>query len=297
MISSGVGRATAPMPAPGRAPAAPTLPAEWARTPVLVVMPTYNEAGALPGVVAELMALPLPGLRLLIVDDASPDGTGRIAEGLARRYGPPGRPPRVTVLHRPVKRGLGRAYAAGMRRARELVAPPEPPGGYGGKGGYGGYGGYIAQMDADGSHPAVALPEMLGVAHSTGAGLVVGSRYVAGGRLAAGWERHRRMLSRGANAYAGALLGTGIRDLTGGFNLWREEALRAVAPQEAAGAGHAFQMELKHRAVVRGVRVVEVPIRFGARRAGNSKLSAAVQWEAAVLPWRLLLRGGRPEGR
>ncbi|MQS07197.1 glycosyltransferase [Streptomyces sp. IF17] len=270
------------MPAPGRAPAATILPQEWARTPVLVVMPTYNEAGTLPGVVAELMALPLPGLRLLIVDDASPDGTGRIAEGLARRYGGPGRPGRVTVLHRPVKRGLGRAYAAGMRRARELAAAPE------GAGGAGGTGGYVVQMDADGSHPAAVLPEMVGVARSTGAGLVIGSRYVAGGRLAAGWERHRRMLSRGANAYAGALLGTGIRDLTGGFNLWREEALWAVAPQNAAGAGHAFQLELKHRAVVRGVRVVEVPIRFGARRAGDSKLSAAVQWEAAVLPWRLL---------
>ncbi|MCE7082388.1 polyprenol monophosphomannose synthase [Streptomyces sp. ST2-7A] len=281
MTTSGVGRATAPMPAPGRAPAATTLPGEWARTPVLVVMPTYNEAGALPGVVAELMALPLSGLRLLVVDDASPDGTGRIAEGLARRYAVPGRPARVTVLHRPAKLGLGRAYVAGMRRARELVTEP---------GSSGVAAGYVVQMDADGSHPAAALPVMLGVARSTGAGLVVGSRYVAGGRLAADWERHRRMLSRGANVYAGALLGTGIRDLTGGFNLWREEALRAAAPQEAAGAGYAFQVELKHRAVVRGVRVVEVPIRFGARRAGHSKLSAAVQWEAALLPWRLLLR-------
>ncbi len=250
------------------------LPAEWAATPLTVVMPTYNEALTLPVVADALLALPLPGLRLLVVDDASPDGTGRLAERLALRHNAPGRP-RMAVLHRPGKAGLGRAYAAGMRQALADGA------------------GYVLQMDADGSHPTAVVPAMLGVARSTGAGLVIGSRYVAGGALSAEWGLHRRLLSGCANLYAQAVLASRVRDLTGGFNLWSAQTLRALRPGTAGSAGYAFQMELKYRALRRGCRPVEVPITFTERRAGASKMSAAVQVEAALLPWRLRLRAHR----
>jgi dolichol-phosphate mannosyltransferase len=255
------------------------LPAEWADSALTVVLPTYNEARTLPRAVAGLLALDLPGLRLLVVDDASPDGTGQLAERLARRHNTADRT-RLAVLHRPAKEGLGRAYAAGMRRALAEGA------------------GYVLQMDADGSHPVAAVPQLLGVARATGAGLVIGSRYVAGGTLSARWGRHRRLLSGCANAYAGTILRTRIRDLTGGFNLWRAETLRAADPATAGSAGYGFQLELKYRAMRLGCRPVEVPIRFAERQAGSSKMSAAVQWEAALLPWRLRLRlrPARPAG-
>ncbi|WP_059005994.1 polyprenol monophosphomannose synthase [Streptomyces specialis] len=226
-------------------------------------MPTYNEAACLPGTAAALLALPLPGLRLLIVDDDSPDGTGRLADELAAAD------PRVSVLHRTAKEGLGRAYAAGIGAA--LRDGPD----------------YVAQMDADGSHRVEHLPELLGAALATGAGLVVGSRYVPGGQLAADWGARRRLLSACANLYATSVLGVPIRDLTAGYTLWSADALEDLALDGLRSAGYSFQVETKFLAVRAGHKVVEVPIRFEDRAHGTSKMDFATQRESALLPPRL----------
>ncbi|MFI0237020.1 polyprenol monophosphomannose synthase [Streptomyces sp. NPDC016845] len=244
---------------------AAALPADWAATPLTVVMPTYNEAGNLPRMADALMELPLPGLRLLVVDDSSPDGTGEIADEYARRFGPE----RVGVLHRAGKEGLGRAYAAGMGQAVADGAR------------------YVLQMDADGSHPVAKVPQLLGVALATGAAVTLGSRYVQGGTLSDAWGAHRRLLSRWANAYAGTILGTRVRDITGGFNLWREDALRAIDLASVDSAGYSFQVEMKYRAVRRGFGIMEVPIHFEDRTVGESKMNLMVQLESVAMPWKL----------
>jgi len=257
------------------------LPPEWAAVPVTVVMPTFNEYGSLSGTAEQVLGLPLPGLQLMVVDDSSPDGTGDLAEELAEKANTglaEGERPRMTVLHRTAKDGLGRAYATGMRAAVDGGAR------------------YVVQMDADGSHPAEAVPRMLGTALSSHAGLVVGSRYVPGGQLADEWGWHRRLLSRWANAYAGTILSTRIRDITAGFNLWSAEALDAVGLDTLESAGYSFQVELKYRAVQAGYTAVEIPIRFEERRAGESKMSLAVQLESALVPWRLRLRAAAAAG-
>lgn len=251
--------------------AARPLPDDWARTPLTVVMPTYNEAGNLPGMADALMALPLPGLRLLVVDDSSPDGTGDIAERYAERHGHD----RMSVLHRAGKEGLGRAYAAGMARAVADGAR------------------YVLQMDADGSHPTDKVPALLGTALATGAGVTIGSRYVQGGTLSEAWGVHRRLLSRWANTYAGTILGTRVRDITGGFNLWREDALRAIDLASVDSAGYSFQVEMKYRAVRRGFGVIEVPIHFEDRTVGESKMNLMVQLESVTMPWKLRARARR----
>ncbi|NGO76849.1 polyprenol monophosphomannose synthase [Streptomyces sp. YC504] len=245
------------------------LPAAWADTALTVVMPTYNEAGNLPRMAETLMALAeeLPGLSLLVVDDSSPDGTGELAESLAERYNT--HRVRMRVLHRTEKDGLGRAYAAGMTRAVEDGAA------------------YVLQMDADGSHPAQKVAEMLGVALSTGAGVVVGSRYVPGGSLSDAWGAHRKLLSRWANTYASAILGTRVRDITGGFNLWRADTLRAIDLASVGSAGYSFQVEMKYAALRRGFGVMEVPIHFEDRTVGESKMNFAVQLESMAMPWKL----------
>ncbi|WP_129842310.1 polyprenol monophosphomannose synthase [Streptomyces sp. RFCAC02] len=243
---------------------------------VTVVMPTYNEADSLPGTAERLLALPLPGLRLLVVDDDSPDGTGKLADELAAAH-----PGRVSVLHRTAKEGLGRAYVAGMLHAVDEGAA------------------YVLQMDADGSHGTEYVPRLVGTALATDAGFVVGSRYVPGGRLAEEWAPHRRLLSRWANRYVGAVLRTGLRDATAGFVLWRADVVRALGLEGMRSNGYSFQVELKYAAVRAGHAAVEIPIRFEERRQGASKMSARVQFEAAWLPWRLLLArpaAARPGG-
>ncbi|GHD96558.1 polyprenol monophosphomannose synthase [Streptomyces naganishii] len=241
---------------------------------VTVVMPTYNEAANLPRMAEAVLALPLRGLRLLVVDDSSPDGTGRVADELAEKHNAAGQV-RMGVLHRTQKDGLGRAYAAGMTAALEDGAS------------------YVVQMDADGSHPVEAVPRMLQAALATGAGLVVGSRYVAGGSLDEDWGAHRALLSRFANTYVRAVLGTDIGDITAGFNLWSERTLRDVGLSTLDSAGYSFQVELKYRAVRAGHRAVEIPIRFAERTEGASKMTLRTQLESAVLPIRLRLRGDR----
>ncbi len=255
----------------------PELPQPWADVPLTVVMPTYNEVGALAGTCERVLRLPLSRLHLKIVDDNSPDGTGDLAEDLAARANSAafGGPPRMSVLHREKKDGLGRAYAAGMAAAVAEGAA------------------YVLQMDSDGSHPADTALPMLGVALATGCGLVVGSRYVSGGSLGEDWPARRRMLSAWANWYAAAVLGLPLRDVTSGFTLWRADVLRQTVLGRTASAGYSFQVEAKSLALRAGQAAIEVPIRFEQRRAGASKMNLAVQLESAVVPWQLRLRGRR----
>jgi dolichol-phosphate mannosyltransferase len=243
----------------------------YAGVPVTVVMPTYNEAANLPRMAEAVLQLPLAGLHLKIVDDSSPDGTGRIAEELAEKYNADGRR-RMSVLHRTEKDGLGRAYTAGMSAALDEGAE------------------YVVQMDADGSHPVDAVPRMLGTAVATGVGLVIGSRYVEGGSLDEDWGAHRVLLSRFANGYARAVLGTKIRDITAGFNLWSAATLRDVDLATLDSAGYSFQVELKYKAVRAGHSAVEIPIRFEERTEGVSKMTLRTQLESAVVPIRLRLK-------
>ena len=243
----------------------PTRAASGAVPDTTVVIPTYNERDNLGALVEELLARS-SRLQVLVVDDNSPDGTGELADALACVHAG-----RVHVLHRPAKEGLGRAYVAGFVRALQLDTP------------------YIAQMDADHSHRPVDLLAMLDVADHTGAGLVLGSRYIAGGDTR-GWPWHRRLISRAGGLYAAIILGVPIRDLTGGFKIWRREVLRDIELENIHSDGYSFQIETTYRALRRGHRYAVVPITFHDRVAGRSKLSRRVVFEAAVLVWQLRLR-------
>jgi dolichol-phosphate mannosyltransferase len=224
---------------------------------VWLVLPTYNEAANLDGIVnAALESLPA-SRRILIVDDASPDGTGELADRLASAHDD------VEVLHRARKEGLGPAYIAGFTAALAGGAA------------------LIAQMDADFSHDPADLPRLLAAADD--ADVVIGSRYVEGGGVA-DWGALRRAISRGGSAYARAALGVGIRDLTGGFKVFRREVLEAIDLRSLSSEGYAFQVETTYRALQRGFRVVEVPITFCDRRVGESKMSKRIILEAA---WRV----------
>jgi dolichol-phosphate mannosyltransferase len=231
---------------------------------VWLVLPTYDEASNLePLVIAVRERLPDTG-RILIVDDNSPDGTGQIADRLA------GEVEDVSVLHRPRKEGIGPAYVAGFRRALEGGAE------------------LVAQMDADFSHDPADLPRLLGAAED--ADLVLGSRYVEGGGVA-DWGPLRRAISRGGSAYARTLLGVPIRDLTGGFKVFRRRALEAIDLGSISAAGYAFQVETTFRVTRAGLRVVEVPITFSERRVGESKMSGGIVLEAALQVPAMRLRG------
>ena len=233
---------------------------------VWLVLPTYNEAPNLEAIVAAaLERLPHPR-RVLVVDDSSPDGTGEVADRLAAAN------PDVSALHRSHKQGLGPAYLAGFREALAGGAD------------------VVIQMDADFSHDPGDLPRLLAAAES--ADLVLGSRYVDGGRVEE-WGAIRRAVSRGGSAYARAALGIGVSDLTGGYKVWRREALEAIDLDSVDALGYAFQVETTYRAIRAGFRVVEVPIVFRDRRVGQSKMSSAIMLEAA---WRvpvMRLRRGR----
>lgn len=240
------------------------LPSEWAESRIAVVVPTYNEVHNLPVLAERLLALPLPQLRLVVVDDDSPDGTGRVADAIAER-----RPERVDVLHRAVKDGLGRAHIAGMRAAIAGGAR------------------YVVQMDGDLSHEPEAIPELLGTALATGAGLVIGSRYVVGGSTSDRWATHRRWLSKSASTYVNLVLRLNIRDATGGFKLWRADVLESIGLAGVVSDGFSFQIEMNYRCRQLGYKLVEIPIHFAERHSGRSKISARIQLEALALPWRL----------
>jgi dolichol-phosphate mannosyltransferase len=235
----------------------------------VIVLPTYNERenlGRLVDALAEVREqTPFPG-DVLIVDDASPDGTGALAADLARRH------EWVHVLHRPAKLGLGRAYLDGFRWALERDYT------------------HILEMDADLSHPPEAVPRLLEAA--TDADLVLGSRYVPGGGVA-GWPAHRRLISRAGSLYARTLLGVGIRDLTGGFKCFHRRVLEAADLDSVHGQGYVFQIELTYRTLRMGGRVVEVPITFCDRTAGSSKMTPAIVAEAVWKVPVLRLRARR----
>lgn len=239
-----------------------------------VVIPTYNEAENLPAMAQALFALPVTGLQLLVVDDQSPDGTGRVADELAEQYNRMATTarPRMVVLHRPAKSGLGTAYVAGMGRALADGAD------------------LVVQMDADFSHSPDYVPQMIGVMHSTGADVVVGSRYVPGGSLDAGWSRWRRFVSWWANLYSRLILGLRVRDMTAGFKLWRREALQGIGLENVRSNGYSFQVEMAFLCERLGYKVVEIPIHFEDRRIGHSKLDMGVKLESAWRTWQIRWR-------
>jgi dolichol-phosphate mannosyltransferase len=227
-----------------------------------VVIPTFNERENLPIVVSQLMQL--PRVRVLVVDDGSPDGTGDVADGLAAQF-----PGRVDVLHRTGRRGLGSAYIEGMQRA--LASDTD----------------LVAQMDADLSHDVRYLPDL--IAATATADLVIGSRYVPGGGVS-NWPLNRRLLSRFANIYVRVVTRLRIRDATAGYRCWRREALMGLPISTLQSSGYSFQVEMVWETVQRGLRVVEVPIVFVERAQGASKLNRSAIVESALLPWRLRRR-------
>ena len=235
----------------------------------LVVVPTFNERANLPTLIAGLMQH--AHVKVMVVDDQSPDGTGDVADALAREH-----VGRVEVMHRTDRRGLGRSYIDGIRKAiREPVD-------------------VVCQMDADLSHDPASLPDL--VAATDRADVVIGSRYIPGGRIV-NWPLRRRVLSRFANAYIRIVTRLRARDCTSGYRCWRREALAALPLDRFISDGYSFLVEMLYVASRRGCRIGEVPITFVERRQGESKLSRAVLLESAITPWRLIATRGAAEGR
>ena len=231
---------------------------------VLVIVPTYNERDNLPAIVAAVHEH-LAEADVLVVDDNSPDGTGAVADELAAKD------PKVHVLHRPGKQGLGTAYVAGFKWA--LARDYQ----------------FLFEMDCDFSHDPKYLPIMLARARS-GADLVLGSRYVPGGGTV-NWGPMRKFISRGGSLYARTVLGIGVRDLTGGFKCFRRATLEKLDLDSVSAQGYGFQIEMTYRAIKHGMRVEEVPIVFVDRRVGQSKMSKKIFLEAFTLVWKLRLGG------
>lgn len=230
-----------------------------------VIVPTYNEAENLPKLVSALLTLPLENLRLLVVDDNSPDGTGELAEMLAFEH-----PGCIKVLHRRGKAGLGTAYIAGFQYALKDGATA------------------IAQMDADFSHPPEKLVELAETLQTCDVAL--GSRYVPGGSVDERWPLWRKGLSAWGNFYARTILGLPIRDVTGGFRMWRRETLLRMPLELLRSNGYSFQIELAYVAHLLGFVQKEVPIYFADRRWGQSKMSFRIQREAALRVWQMRFR-------
>ncbi len=228
--------------------------------PSLIVVPTYNERDNVPEISERLLGA-LPGAEVLFVDDNSPDGTGALLDELAAAD------PRGHVMHRAGKLGLGTAYVEGF--------------GWGLARGYE----YLFEMDADGSHDPRYLPVLLALAED-GADAAIGSRYVPGGDTP-NWGLGRRILSRGGSLYARTILGIDIRDVTAGYICWRRGALEAIDLATIGSNGYSFQIEMKYRALGRGLRLVETPIVFTDRRVGQSKMSRTIFAEALLKVWAL----------
>jgi len=233
----------------------------------LVVVGTYNERDNIRELASRVLGS-RPGLHILFIDDNSPDGTGRIADELARDH------PEISVIHRPGKMGLGTAYVTGFRRALDH-----------------GYGAALT-MDADLSHAPEDIPRFL---EEIGrCDLVVGSRYVPGGGVV-NWPWYRKVLSRGGSIYARVVTGLPLRDATGGFCCYRSELLRAIRPESIRSEGYAFHIEIKHRAWKGGYRIREIPIVFVDRTRGKSKMSKRIFLEAMLRCWKIRL-SRRPQG-
>ncbi|MGD0247874.1 MAG: polyprenol monophosphomannose synthase [Candidatus Limnocylindrales bacterium] len=229
----------------------PASPSVW------IIIPTYNERDNV-GPIADAVLETIPEAHILIVDDGSPDGTGELADEMARKN------KAITVLHREAKQGLGRAYVAAFK---DLLARDA---------------GIVVQMDADFSHPVRYLPSLLEPLRTGTADLVLGSRYVEGGHIPR-WNILRRLVSRGGSVFAGVVLLMPYRDLTGGFKAWRSAALRQIELDRLHAGGYAFQIETTFRARLAGARIIEVPITFEERRVGTSKMSMNIFMEAFLL--------------
>ncbi len=233
----------------------------------VVCLPTYDERENVEGMVRALGAvLDTTRDRVLVIDDASPDGTGMIADGLAEEL------PWVEVLHRPVKEGLGPAYIAGFHAALDQGAQ------------------LVLEVDCDFSHDPADVPRLIAACEG-GADVALGSRYVAGGGTA-NWGPVRRAVSAGGSLYARRILGVGVRDLTGGFKCFRRRVLEAIDLDAVASRGYAFQIEMTYRALRSGFDVVELPIVFAEREVGGSKMTGSIALEAAwrvpALRWRAI---------
>ena len=233
---------------------------------ILVVVPTYNEMDNLPKMVTRLLALP-DGVEILVVDDGSPDGTGRWVEQTAATE------PRLHLLSRTAKNGLGRAYVAGFQWALEK-----------------GYN-LVVQMDADFSHSPEDVPKLIAGIRDSGADMAIGSRY-AGGIRVINWPLNRLDLSVGASYYVKWITGMPVWDPTGGFKCWRRRTLEAIDLPSVKSNGYGFQVEMNHRVWSRGLRITEVPIIFADRVEGTSKMSKKIVVEALLMVWGLLLKNG-----
>jgi len=229
---------------------------------VTIIVPTYNEAENLPKLVSALFALPLENLKLLVVDDNSPDGTGRIADKLARQH-----PGKVSVTHRSGKLGLRTAYLEGFRRAIAEGAEA------------------VGQMDADFSHDPANLVEMAAALQT--ADVAFGSRYVPGGSVDKEWPLWRKSLSAFGNFYARTILDFPLRDVTTGYRLWRREAILGLPLERIQSSGYVFLVEMAYIAWCLKYRVAQVPIYFADRKFGKSKMSLKIQMEAAFRVWQV----------
>jgi dolichol-phosphate mannosyltransferase len=229
---------------------------------IFIVIPTFNEAENIQHLAAELLSLPLEGIHLLIVDDNSPDGTGEVADNLTTQH-----PGRINVLHRTSKKGLGSAYIEGFRLALKSGAD------------------VIIQMDADFSHPPEKVLELIkGLEKSD---LAMGSRYIPGGKLDEQWPFWRKGLSVFGNLYAKKILRLEVSDATGGFRAWRRDTLLGMPLNRIRSNGYAFQVEMLYVAHRLGYSIVEVPFYFADRKWGTSKMSFAIQSEAAIRVWQM----------
>jgi dolichol-phosphate mannosyltransferase len=226
---------------------------------ITIILPTYNEAENLPKLVSALLSLPLD-LSVLVVDDHSPDGTGKVADELCARH-----PDRVSVLHRPGKDGLRSAYMEGFQKALDDGAE------------------VVVQMDADFSHDPAVLIQM--ARRIASCDVVIGSRYVEGGSLDERWPAWRKLLSAFGNFYARTILGFPLRDVTTGYRMWRRDVLRSMPLDRIRSNGYIFLVEMIYVAYLMGHNISEVPIYFADRRWGESKMSFKIQLEAAVRIW------------
>jgi dolichol-phosphate mannosyltransferase len=231
----------------------------------LVIVPTYNERDNLPELIDRL--LHHPNVRVMVVDDQSPDGTGQVADDLVRKH-----PDRVQVMHRTARRGLGRSYVDGIMQAIHLPVD------------------VICQMDADFSHDPARLPDLIDATRD--ADIVIGSRYVAGGAIV-NWPKRRLLLSRFANLYVRVITRMAAHDCTSGYRCWRRETLASLPLDRFVSDGYSFLVEMLFVASIRGARIAEVPITYVERRLGQSKMSRAVILESVITPWRLAATRGR----
>ena len=230
---------------------------------ITIIIPTYNEAENLPKLIPQVLGLPLPDIKLLMVDDDSPDGTGPLVEKMKAGFSG-----RLDILHRAGKQGLGTAYLQGFHQAIKAGAEA------------------VGQMDADFSHPPEKILAMAAAIENCDA--VIGSRYVQGGSVDENWPLWRKGLSAFGNFYARTILNINVRDTTGGFRLWRNTTLLGMPLERLKSNGYAFQVELTYVAHLMGYQFAEIPIYFADRRWGDSKMSFKIQREAAFRVWQML---------